>query len=84
MLQAIAFSVAMDLTLLFQYWFPRGNIALAFWINAILLTMIAGSTLALAVLIFRMNYTKTRSRYDRRQARSTECREGSPVEQPDV
>lgn len=68
MLQAIAFAFAMDLTLVFQYWFPRGNIAAIFWVNAVMLTFIAGSTLALAILIFMMNYTKGRSRYDRRES----------------
>lgn len=51
MLQAISFAVAMDLSVLLSFWQPK-NILIIFWINAIILSGIAASTAALAVMMW--------------------------------
>lgn len=59
MLQAIAFSVAIDLTLFFQFWEPTpDDIMLIFWLNAIVFGLIAISTLLLTLTMVRMNYIR--------------------------
>lgn len=50
MLQAIAFAVAMDMTVLFSYWHPK-DILIIFWVDAVVLSVVAASTAAFAILI---------------------------------
>jgi hypothetical protein len=57
MLQAVAFAIAIDCTLLFQFWFPS-NILVIFWINAIVFFLIAISTGALTLMLWRTNHNK--------------------------
>lgn len=57
MMKALSFALAMDLSVVFMFWKPS-NILILFWIDAIVLTIIAGSTAALAVLIWKMNHPK--------------------------
>lgn len=54
MLQAAAFALAIDLTLLFQFWTPD-SILLIFWVNAVVFNLIAISTTALTWAMWRMN-----------------------------
>jgi hypothetical protein len=55
MFQSLAFAMAMDLTLLFQFWKPT-NILLIFWISVVVLTLIAASTIALAIMVWNLNW----------------------------
>jgi hypothetical protein len=55
MLQAVSFAVAMDLSLLFVFWRPE-SILVRFWINAIVLTAIAMSTILLTVTVARRQH----------------------------
>lgn len=48
MVQAISFAVAMDLSVVFSFWSPLNYFAL-FWVRAIMLTAIAGSTAAITI-----------------------------------
>jgi hypothetical protein len=57
MLQAVSFTIAMSLRLLTLFWIPKNPLVI-FWIAAVTLTLIAGSTTALAILIWRMNHPK--------------------------
>lgn len=59
MLQAVAFAVAMDMSLLFSFWQPK-DIRIVFWVNAIVLTGIAVSTSSLTVLMWKANYLQKR------------------------
>lgn len=54
MLQGVAFALAMDITLLFQYWEPP--LQLSFWINAFVLTLIALATASLTGVLWVTNY----------------------------
>ena len=62
MLKACSFALAMDLACLFMVWQPK-NILIIFWADAIVLTLIAGSTLALAILILKLNLPKKKGRH---------------------
>lgn len=55
MLQAVAFAMAIDLTVLFEIWRPI-NILVLFWVNAVVFTFIASSTSALAIFMWRLNH----------------------------
>ena len=57
MLQAISFSLALNMTVLFQFWHPK-DILWVFWIECVVFTMIAVSTSALAWLGWRENHAK--------------------------
>lgn len=57
MLQAVSFALAIDMTLLFQFWVPS-DILVLFWINAIVFTLIAGATFGLTVMLWRTNHVK--------------------------
>jgi ABC-type multidrug transport system fused ATPase/permease subunit len=58
MLQAIAFSLAIDLTLFFQYYeITPDNIKGIFWLNLVVFTLIAVATVCLTVIMVKMNYT---------------------------
>jgi hypothetical protein len=59
MLQAISLAVAMDLSALFSVWTPR-DILILFWVDALVLTAIAGSTASLSIFMFRLNHPKKR------------------------
>lgn len=58
MIQAFAFALIVDITLIFSYWRPdsRSDIVVRFWVDAILLTVVAGATLLLAVTIWQLNH----------------------------
>ena len=60
MLQGVAFAGALDTTVLFAFWMPQ-EILVVFWIQAVIFTAIAGSTLALTWGLWRMNHPKKRS-----------------------
>jgi hypothetical protein len=51
MLQALSFAAVIDLSTLFSFWHPD-DILLVFWIDAIVLTAVAVSTFAFAVLLW--------------------------------
>lgn len=57
MLQAISFALVLDFTVLFQFWTP-GSILLQFWIETILFALIACSTAALTLMMWRLNHRK--------------------------
>lgn len=59
MLQAVSFALAIDFTFLFNIWTPK-SILVLFWLNALVFTMIAISTSALAWLMWRLNHPKKR------------------------
>lgn len=72
MLQAVAFAAAIDLTLVFHFVeISRDNIQTLFWVNAIVLGLIAISTLLLTVTVVRMNYI-------RRQKKGTKDERDAP------
>lgn len=58
MVQAIAFAMIVDITLIFSYWKPdsQADILVRFWVNAVLLTIVAGATLMLAISIWLLNH----------------------------
>lgn len=64
MLQAVSFAAAVDVTVLFQFWHPK-DILWVFWIEAIIFTMIAVSTSALAWMSWRVNHPKGKRRRSR-------------------
>lgn len=55
MLQGASFALAMDVTLLFQYWAPADPMVI-FWINAFVLSLIAAATASLTFHLWRSNY----------------------------
>jgi len=57
MLQAVAFALAVDLTLLFQFWTPS-NIYVILWLNLIVFSLIAVATALLTWGMWRINHTK--------------------------
>lgn len=57
MLNALSFAAVMDLIALFFYWHPT-DILVVFWTDAFVLTMSAGSTLALTLLMWQVNFSK--------------------------
>jgi hypothetical protein len=58
MIQAISFAMIVDITLIFAYWKPDSlsDILVRFWVDAILLTLVAGATLTLAITIWLLNH----------------------------
>lgn len=56
MLQAIAFALAMDLTALFSIWGKKIDILILFWIDATVLTLVAVSSLLLAIFMLRLRF----------------------------
>lgn len=50
MLQAVSFAAAMDLSLMFSFWRPT-NLVVIFWIDALVLTAIAASTILLTITV---------------------------------
>lgn len=54
MIQAIAFALALDLTLIFHFWTPT-NILVIFWTNAVIFTLIAGATAYLTWKMLKHN-----------------------------
>lgn len=59
MLQAVAFALAMDGTVLFQFWVPS-NVLVIFWINAIVFSLIAVASTLLTSMLWRKNITNRR------------------------
>lgn len=55
MMQGVAFAVAIDTTLLFQYWTPD-NVIVVFWVNAFVFTLAAVATAGLTLMLWRSNY----------------------------
>lgn len=78
MLQAVAFAAAVDLTVLFQFWRTM-NIEALFWVNLVVLGLIAVATAVLTIVIFRLN--RTSSYVAKHTARSTLMSE--PVANPE-
>lgn len=58
MLQGVALAAALDMSLIFQFMRADPNIMLRFWVYAVVLTLIAVATAALAYMVVRMNYIK--------------------------
>lgn len=58
MLQAVSFALAIDLTLLFQFWVPT-NVLIVFWVNFFVFFLIAIATGALTIMLWRTNHKKT-------------------------
>ena len=57
MLQAVAFALAIDLTLIFQFWTPS-NIYVILWTNVVVFTLIAIATGLLTWGMWRINHNK--------------------------
>lgn len=57
MLQAISFALAIDFTLLFQFWVPV-NVLIVFWMNAAVFFLIAIATGALTIKLWILNHRK--------------------------
>lgn len=57
MTQALAFSLAVDMTTYFAFR-PPEDIRVRLWANAAVFTIIAVSTIGLAILIWRLNYSE--------------------------
>lgn len=57
MAHSIAFALAMDVTVLFQYWHPNDILAV-FWVEALMFTFIAIATTALTYMLWLYNYRK--------------------------
>lgn len=56
---AVTLAMAVDFTVLFMVWAPK-DILIVFWIDAIILAMIGGSTASLAFYIWRVNHIRER------------------------
>ncbi len=56
MLQAVAFALAMDGTVIFNVWRPD-NVMLLFWANVVIFTLIAISTAWLTGVLWKANHT---------------------------
>jgi len=67
MLQAVSFAVALDMTVLFQFWMPS-NILVLFWIETFVFTAIASSTIMLAWMMWRLNHP-SKKKGSKREAR---------------
>jgi hypothetical protein len=83
MLQAVAFALAMDGTVIFQIWEPS-NIVIGFLIEVVVFGMIAFSTASLTVLMWKANHTnrKVKKENDGRNDRSAEA--GPVAQREDV
>lgn len=57
MLQSVSFALALDCTLLFQFWFPE-DILIIFWINALVFILIAVATASLTWMMWTTNHPK--------------------------
>jgi len=55
MLQAVAFAVAMDATVLFNLWVPS-SVLLLFWANTIVFGLIAVATSLLTGMLWKLNH----------------------------
>lgn len=55
MLRGLAFALAIDLTLLVQFWRPK-DILVLFWMNALVFTFLAGTSIYWTVVMVRLNY----------------------------
>lgn len=66
MLQAVAFALAVDLTLLFQFWTPK-NIYVILWLNVIVFSLIAAASAMLTWGMLRINHNKHLSRKSRKK-----------------
>lgn len=55
MLQAVVLAAMVDLTLLFQFWHIK-NVLVAFWINAIMFSLVAVSSAALTLMLLKLRY----------------------------
>lgn len=55
MLQAFAFAVALDVTLVFSYWKP-GDVLFVHWVEVIVFGMIALATSSMTYLLWKLNY----------------------------
>lgn len=60
MLQGVAFAAAIDMTVLFAFWTPE-DILVIFWVQGLVFTGIAWSTISLTWGMWRMNHPKKRS-----------------------
>jgi hypothetical protein len=58
MLQGVSFAAALDISTIFTWLRPTSVnvIVIALWVDAVILTFIAASTAALAILILKLNY----------------------------
>lgn len=70
MTQAIAFMLAIDMTLVAQFWQPD-DIIILFWINAIILSFVAIATGWLTVTMVKANYMKHQRSKDARMSLSS-------------
>lgn len=57
MVQAIAFALVLDFSVLFQYW--QADIAVRFWINALLFTLIAVASTWLTLMLWKINHQRS-------------------------
>lgn len=64
MLQGIAFSLAIDRALLFQYWVPSDNMV-RFWINAFVLSLITVASASLTGVLWATNYKQHKLKKER-------------------
>ena len=61
MAKAISFAIAMDLSAIFAIWTPS-DILIVFWVDAIVLTGIAASTLTMTLYMVNILLTETRDK----------------------
>lgn len=57
MLQAISLAMALDMTVLFQYWTPK-NVLTAFWMQVIVFALISIGAVYKCWVLWRLNYRK--------------------------
>lgn len=63
MLLSISYAFALDVTVIFAFWRPSDILAV-FWTDVIVFTFIAGASLALVILVIKMNYLKRKESHD--------------------
>lgn len=70
MAYTVAMALVIDTTALFQFWHPI-NISVLFWINAVMFTLIAASSLFVTAVLWNVNYHKLVRRRNLNEQRST-------------
>lgn len=74
MLQAVSFSVAVDLTLLFHHWQVKPEqLEFVYWLQAVVFSMMALSTLLLTGTMLRLNYLKSNYKKERAKNEQAPC-----------
>jgi hypothetical protein len=56
MLQAVTLAITIDLSTLFSFWHPK-DVRVLFWVDTIVISLIAISTLAMTMLMWKMRFS---------------------------